>query len=221
MSIVPKLSNSRKIVLNMVSKRGFNVDKYNNFTFDEIDVLFNSSNNKLSNELAPLDIKLDNNGNSLYIKYVLNLKNRPTNIINFIQEFRDTQMGEGDTLILITLDKILSETLDEFLDSLYEDFKVFAQVFYIDKLMYDVTEHVLVPKHIIINEEEKSKLLDNLSINNFNQLPIILKNDPVAMYCGAKKNEVMKTSTSKLSRNFDEHSTTFRRNFDELSTTFR
>ena len=192
MSIVPKLSNSRKIVLNMVSKRGFNVDKYNNFTFDEIDVLFNSSNNKLSNELAPLDIKLDNNGNSLYIKYVLNLKNRPTNIINFIQEFRDTQMGEGDTLILITLDKVISETLDEFLDSLYEEFKVFAQVFYIDKLMYDVTEHVLVPKHIIISEEEKSKLLGNLSINNFNQLPIILKNDPVAMYCGAKKNEVIK-----------------------------
>tara|TARA_B100000575_G_C23080768_1_gene622677 strand:- start:456 stop:1088 length:633 start_codon:yes stop_codon:yes gene_type:complete len=192
MSIVPKLFNSRKIVLNMIGKRGFNVDKYSNFTFDEIDVLFNSSNNKLSNELAPLDIKLENDGYSLYIKYVLNLKNRPTNIINFIQEFRDTQMNEGDTLILITLDKIISETLDEFLDNLYEEFKVFAQVFYIDKLMYDVTEHVLVPKHIIISEEEKSKLLNNLSINNFDQLPIILKNDPVAMYCGAKKNEVMK-----------------------------
>lgn len=192
MSIVPKLFNSRKVVLNMVKKRGFNTNKYTNSSFDEIDVLFNSSNSKLNNELAPLDIKIENDGKNLYIKYVLNLKNRPTNIINFIKEFKETELSEGDTLILITLDKVVSDTLDEFLDNLYEEFKVFAQVFYIDKLMYDVTEHVLVPKHIIIEEEEKNKLLSNLNIDSYKQLPIILKNDPVAMYCGAKKNQVIK-----------------------------
>ncbi|MCD6367859.1 MAG: DNA-directed RNA polymerase subunit H [Candidatus Aenigmarchaeota archaeon] len=56
---------------------------------------------------------------------------------------------------------------------------------------FKVTDHVLVPQHEILSEDEKQKLLKTLNISE-KQLPKILESDPVVKEIGAKVGDVIK-----------------------------
>ena len=66
------------------------------------------------------------------------------------------------------------------------------EVFTVSELVVNITEHELVPKHILLSEVEKKLLLDKYRIKDPNQLPKILISDPVARYLGLKRGDVVK-----------------------------
>jgi len=56
---------------------------------------------------------------------------------------------------------------------------------------FDILEHELVPKHIVLSKEEAKELLRKLNIRP-HQLPWIRENDPVCKRIGAKKGDIIK-----------------------------
>lgn len=65
------------------------------------------------------------------------------------------------------------------------------EVFEEKDLIVNITEHELVPKHIILNKDEKQALLAKYKLKE-NQLPKILLTDPIAKYLGLKRAQVVK-----------------------------
>lgn len=59
------------------------------------------------------------------------------------------------------------------------------------KKSFDVTEHMLVPKHSLLSEREKEKLFKEKNITLLN-LPFILLSDPAIASLGAKVDDVIK-----------------------------
>lgn len=55
----------------------------------------------------------------------------------------------------------------------------------------DILKHEFVPKHIILNEEEKKEVLKNLQIEP-QQLPKILTIDSVVKEINAKEGDILK-----------------------------
>lgn len=196
-TITHKLFQSRSVILDMIQSRGFDVKSYKNYTRNEIDIMFRNMPTKASPDESPLDISVNNNqSNKLIVKYVINYKLRTAFIISLIDDIISS-LNENDTLILIVKDKINNiEPLENILDSYYEKSKIFVQIFWIDKLQINITQHSLVPKHEIINEMEKNNILKEWNITSFNQLPLILSKDPVAKYLGMKKGDVCKITRS-------------------------
>lgn len=55
----------------------------------------------------------------------------------------------------------------------------------------NIFEHELVPKHEVVSEEEKQKLLKKLKVSE-DQLPKIKSTDPVARILKAKKGDLIR-----------------------------
>ncbi|TBU01609.1 subunit Rpb5 of DNA-directed RNA polymerase [Hamiltosporidium tvaerminnensis] len=86
---------------------------------------------------------------------------------------------------------ICKEALSPASSRLIEEYnsKFTIEVFKERELLFNVTKHELVPKHILLSENEKEIFLKNRKLKE-QELPKILKSDPVARYYGAKRGQV-------------------------------
>eukprot|EP00823_Brevimastigomonas_motovehiculus_P009377 TRINITY_DN9040_c0_g1_i1.p1 TRINITY_DN9040_c0_g1~~TRINITY_DN9040_c0_g1_i1.p1 ORF type:complete len:217 (-),score=62.24 TRINITY_DN9040_c0_g1_i1:157-807(-) len=69
--------------------------------------------------------------------------------------------------------------------------RVMIEQFTESELLVNITQHILVPKHILLNEEEKNGLLRKYKLKP-TQLPRIQVADPVAKFLGLQKGQVVK-----------------------------
>jgi len=191
MSFSNKLYTSRSIILELLRDRGYDTTKYDNFTSEEIDIMFKTMSTK-SKEISTLDIKLnDENDKNLLVKYVLSPKIRVSNIIGLTETFIEENLEEGDTFIMIIRDKLTTdESLEEYFKKIYETKNIFCQYFWINMLTFNLTQHEMVPKHEILNEDEKTELIKKLQINDILKLPFIKQTEPVAKYYGMKEGDI-------------------------------
>ncbi|KAL8129783.1 hypothetical protein V2J09_018938 [Rumex salicifolius] len=113
-------------------------------------------------------------------------------IINQIAN-RETLYG----LILVVENKITSQA-SKSLDLLpfkVEVFQVSSLIPYITDLLVNITKHVLKPKHRVLTEKEKQKLLKEYNVEE-KQLPRMSQKDAVAKYYGLVKGQVVKVMYS-------------------------
>ena len=204
MSLSNKLFLSRSIIFELLQDRGFDTEKYSTFTPQEIELMYKSVSTKTA-ELSVLDIQLTNKTkHKIVVKYVLSPRIRVSNIINVTEALLEDHLNEGDTLIVIIRDNLTSdEALEEYFKQIYSEHKVFCQCFWINALTFNLTQHEMVPKHDIIEEDEKQELIKNLQITDVDKLPSKKKNDPVAKYYGMKEGDICKiTRKSETAGNY-------------------
>jgi len=194
MSLSKKLYVSREIILEMLSQRNVDVDDYSNFSQEELDIMY-KANPKTTYEMNPIDMVFPKS--NFTIKYILQPKLRSKDVMKLVEDMiEENSIEEDGTIILIIRDTMKTEdTIENFFESILKKNKIYVQMFDINKLLYNVTEHVLVPKHEIISNEEKNEVINKYNLETEDQLPLIKKNDPVAKYHGMKVGNVCKITT--------------------------
>jgi len=117
----------------------------------------------------------------IYIRYYLAKTIRPANIQEMIDDlFILTEtLKKTDTLYVIIKDNV-NETLMNELRDIWERDGIFIVVESIKCLQFNILNHILVPPHNIISEEELKKVMTRYSITSKVQFPDISRFDPVA-----------------------------------------
>lgn len=180
--LISQIYQSRKIILELMNKQGFDTTGYSNFSISEVNAM------KLNNQLDMLlESKTETSGeksskgNKIYIRYYLAKTIRPANIHEMIDDlFVLTEtLTKNDTLYIIIKDNI-NETLINELKHIWERDGIYIVIESIKSLQFNILNHILVPEHIVMNESEVIDVMTKYNITDKSQFPDISRFDPVS-----------------------------------------
>ena len=121
----------------------------------------------------------------LYYQYFPDQKVNTVYINEFLELMREIKVNSG----IIIISGKLSQQAKQKVQEINKELQV--EIFTVNELVVNITEHELVPKHILLSKEDKDILLKRYKIKE-NQLPKILVTDPVARFLGLKRGDVVK-----------------------------
>jgi len=185
-SHIVSIYNSRKTLLDIMYLQDYNVEDYKDFSIHELHSMFQSKQ---------LDMLLsrDNSNKKVYIKYHLNKTLRPNYIYEFIEDLYNLEniLTLNDDLIIIIKDEP-NDTLIRLLKDIWEQDGIFIIIINIKRLQYNILNHTLVPKHVILNNKEEYEFKKKYNIINNKQIPDISRFSPVAQVIGIRPGQICK-----------------------------
>lgn len=138
-----------------------------------------------------IDIVLDN----MYVRFFEEDKSFAKNDLK--NNYAEIIEEHGDTIniIIIIKDKIASAVKTELEKNTYTNLEIFTH----NELIFNITKNYLVPKHILLNEEEKQEVYKKYNMKNNDHFQQILVADPVAKYYAMRTGDLCKIIRSSPS----------------------
>jgi len=190
---------SRKVLLELMKKQGFNIEEYESFSISEVSSMLNSKQ---------LDMYLEKKGGAygeasvfttsaerIYICYSHYPRITPNDLGNTIKDLYNSigdypnKLTTNDTLMIIIKDDP-NDTMIETLKHIWETEEKHIIVHSIKRLQFNILNHSLVPPHRILSKMETEEVMAKYNIDNIVQFPEISRFDPVTVAIGMKPNEV-------------------------------
>ena len=182
---IKNIYKSRNILIEILQNRNYNVDDYNEFSINEINIMV--SNNQL-------DLFLENKNNTkIFVKYYLGKSLRPNNIQEIVEDLFNLEeiLSKDDELLIIVKDDI-NDSIKAILIHIWNVQKIFVSIISLKRLQYNILNHNLVPEHIIMTEEEKLDVKKKYNIIDDSKFPEISRFDPVSTLIGLRPNNLCK-----------------------------
>ncbi|UJR37178.1 hypothetical protein I4U23_029886 [Adineta vaga] len=108
-----------------------------------------------------------------------------------IKEYLRRLEDENLTSTIIVVQIGLTPAARDVMTNGIENQKVHFQVFLENELLINITDHNLVPKHVVLTVDEKQELLQRYRLKE-SQLPRIQSGDPVARYFGLIRGQIVR-----------------------------
>ena len=165
-----------------------------------------SERNYYPSENKPESIKIENfniffqnsiNSEKIYIFYITVPKVGINEIKKIITELDEYECNR----CIVIYNTVLTSFAKQFISTSNKHIELFSQ----NDFQKDIYKHYLVPKHVLLNKNERINLLKYLKVKEEN-LPKINKKDPISKYFGAVKGDILKI---------------YRDDYTELSTYYR
>lgn len=188
--LISAVYKSRKTVLELMDKQGYNTDDYSFFSINEVNTMKN--HNQLDMLLEKrVDDPSTNRKNKIYIRYYLGKKINSNNIQEMIDDLFgiDEVLTNADTLFIIIKDEV-NETVINELKHIWEKDGIFIVVENIKRLQFNILNHTLVPPHRVMANDEVTEVMKKFNLLNINEFPDISRFDPVAKVIGLRPGQV-------------------------------
>jgi DNA-directed RNA polymerase subunit H len=185
--LVSDIYTSRKIILELMGKQGYNIKDYSNFSVNEVNSM--KQNNQLDMLLETVEGAPKKR--KMYIRYYLAKAIRPANIHEMIDDlFVLTETLKKDDTLFVIIKDDPNETLVNELKHIWEKDGIFIVIESIKRLQFNILEHVLVPEHRVLTDSEVDDIMKKYNITDKTQFPDISRFDPVARVIGLRPNQV-------------------------------
>lgn len=181
MNDIPRIYNAYSNILNMLHDRNYKIDKKFKLSKDKFRKKYYDDNYNIL-------VKHTTTTHNLGVYFSLHIKNKLQIIKQFIIDIFENNTTEDFSIILILNNKPNNIILKFINSTLYKD-KI--EIFWIDILQINITNHILQPTFILLNELERQIVLDKYNIK-VTQLPKLSIQDPICKYYKFPKLSVIK-----------------------------
>ena len=195
---IVQIFKSRENILQLLKKQGYNVDNYSGVSINEVHSMFQEKQ---------MDMLVESNeGKKAYIKYHLAKRLTAPNIYEYIEDLFNLEavLKKSDDLIIIIKDEP-NDSLIKILKNIWEREKVFITVFNVERLQFNILNHILVPEHIVLKDSEAENVKNKYHIKNDKQIPDISRFSPVALALGIRPGQmckIIRPSRTAINSNF-------------------
>ena len=177
--------NSRKYILEILEERGFDISEYSNFSINELNIII--QNNQLDMMVN------DKNNKKVYIRYHINKAIRQNNISEYIDDLFNIEniLTKNDDLIIIIKEEP-NDTIEKIVKDTWIKYQIYLSIINIKRLQFNILKHSLVPKHIILSQEEEIEFKKKYNIQKNTEIPDISYLSPVCQVLGVRPGNICK-----------------------------
>ena len=181
-SEIQLIFKSRNILLDLLSEQGYDVNKYTGSSINEVNSMYQNKQ---------MDMLLEKKDKKVYVKYHLNKTLKLGNINDYIEDLihLDNVLEKKDDIIIIIKDEP-NDSLLSVLSNLWLQDQIYVNVINIKRLQFNILNHVLVPKHRVLNDEETKIFKQRYNISDNSQIPDISRFSPVAQVIGMRPGQI-------------------------------
>jgi DNA-directed RNA polymerase subunit H (RpoH/RPB5) len=189
--LISHIFNSRKIILELMEKQGYNINDYANFSVNEVNSMKQNNQLDMLLEIADENVTPETPKKKIYIRYYLASRPAPKNIQEMIDDLYvlTETLKKTDSLFIIIKDEP-NETLMNEIKHIWEADGIFIVIESIKRIQFNILEHTLVPSHRVLTESEVDKIMKRYNIIDKVQFPNISRFDPVARVIGLRPGQV-------------------------------
>lgn len=193
-SLISSVYTSRKILLELMSKQGYNTEEYDNFSVYEVNTKFQNKQLDMLLEKKKEDEDEKKEGfvpKKIYIRYYLAKTIRPQNLNEIIDDlFIMEEILTKEDILMVVVKDDANDTLIQLLKHIWEQDGIFIIIQSIKRLQFNILNHTLVPNHRVVKFGEKLAIKEKYNITNDEKFPEISRFDPVAQVIGIRPGEV-------------------------------
>ena len=172
----------RKTTMEMLEDRGYEVSEEDkNMNYEDF------TNRLEENAIQLIANHRTNPIKMVYVAFILDAKSFSKKDLVALKALMDEKYPTNEVTVIIVQDKQTPQIAKELLNDEYKLYEIFSM----KNLMFNITHHEIVPRHILLNQEEVDMILKQYQTTRA-QLPKLLTTDPVAKYYGMKAGDVCK-----------------------------
>jgi len=182
-----RIYRARRTILQMLRDRGYMVDASD---IDETEEAFSSRQEGQMidrNTLTLLVQKRDDPTEQIFVFWPIDPKVGVKPIKRYMERMNEEDVKRAILVVQQNLTAFARQALSE----IQAQEGLTIEQFQESELLVNITEHVLVPQHMVLTKEEKTILLQRYKMKEA-QLPRIQLSDPVSRYYGLSRGQVVK-----------------------------
>lgn len=190
---IQAIYNTRKNILEHLKYQNFDTSNFNEFSINEI---YNMYQNKQLDMLLTRSTNTSKNikEKKVMVKYHISKSLKPNDIYGYLEEIFNIEktLSKDDDLILVCGKEEPNETTIKTLKQIWSLNKINIIIWNIKLLQFNILEHILVPKHIVLSPTEDADFRKRYNIQNDSELPDISRFSNVAMAIGLRPGQICK-----------------------------
>jgi hypothetical protein len=178
-SLISQIYKSRSVLLELMKKQNYDILDYEGFSVNEVntmktnnqlDMILEKKGNSTKNtydDKGNKEAEIEETPQKIYIKYYLGKSLRPANLQEMIDDLFTVEevLTKKDTLLVVVKDSV-NDTLVNTVKHIWESEKIFVVLQPLDRLQFNILEHILVPSHRVLSETEKLNIKKRYNIIN-------------------------------------------------------
>ncbi len=185
---------SRNNLLKQLKAAGYNINPYENTTLNEVYYM---------NMHDDLDFKvnsINDSTNTINIKYNIGKPLKANTIQSITSEmFKYDEFDPTKNIIVILIDSEPNSTICDVVKQIYAEESIYIVLYNIKRLLFNIQEHTMVPKHSILSKENENVFFSKYSITEpASELPTISRFDPVALSIFIKPKQICEIDRASI-----------------------